>query len=393
MEVILAKCGELVLKGLNRRNFEAALVKNIRRRLESLGDFEVSIAQSTIYVEPCSQGADMDSAYMILVKVFGIVAVSRATVAEKDIDKIFLEVCRYLGDELSVASSFKVNARRSDKKFPLTSPELGAVLGEKILGKFSGLTVNLHDPNVVVNVEIRERGAYIHSGSQRGAGGVPVGTSGRAMVLLSGGIDSPVSAYMMAKRGLSLSFVHFASPPYTSERAREKVVLLAKLLSPYVGAHRLYIVPFTALQEALHDSCKSEYFTVIMRRYMLKIASELAVRERAEALITGESIAQVASQTLQALVCTDATVDMPIFRPLIGMDKEEIVKISRLIGTFDTSTMPYEDCCTVFAPRHPCTKPKLVDIERIEQAMSLPCNLVEDCIKNVEIIDIPICFG
>ena len=387
-EVILAKCGELVLKGMNRRSFEAVLLKNLKRRLQLIGNFDVSIAQSTVYVEPCDSAVDMDAAFERVLQVFGLVAAVRAMVVEKDMGAIFAAVCDRLGDKLQQARTFKVNARRSDKTFCMNSPQLCAKLGEDILESYPHLSVDVENPELTVFVEIREKGAYIHSGQTVAGGGVPVGTSGKALLMLSGGIDSPVAGYMMAKRGLQVASVHFESPPYTSERARQKVISLSELISPYIGRHRLYIVPFTKVQEELHSRCKSEYFTVVMRRYMLKIAERLAQHEGAAAVVTGESIAQVASQTLQAIACTDAAINMPILRPLIGMDKEEIVRIARKIGTFEVSTLPFEDCCTVFAPRHPRTKPKLVEVEQIEARLRLSDELIDECIESVTAVDI-----
>lgn len=387
-EVILAKCGELVLKGMNRRSFEAVLLKNLKRRLQLIGNFDVSIAQSTVYVEPCDSAVDMDAAFERVLQVFGLVAAVRTMVVEKDMGAIFAAVCDRLGDKLQQARTFKVNARRSDKTFCMNSPQLCAKLGEDILESYPHLSVDVENPELTVFVEIREKGAYIHSGQTVAGGGVPVGTSGKALLMLSGGIDSPVAGYMMAKRGLEVASVHFESPPYTSERARQKVISLSELISPYIGRHRLYIVPFTKVQEELHSRCKSEYFTVVMRRYMLKIAERLAQHEGAAAVVTGESIAQVASQTLQAIACTDAAINMPILRPLIGMDKEEIVRIARKIGTFEVSTLPFEDCCTVFAPRHPRTKPKLVEVEQIEARLRLSDELIDECIESVTAVDI-----
>lgn len=366
-EIILLKYGEIALKGLNKNVFEDILLKNIRWRMRDLGPVRVRKAQSTVYLEPGDpETFDFDEALDRASKIFGLAAISRALVMEKDIRDICARVPGYLEPILADARTFKVETRRSDKQFPLKSPEISAEVGGAILDAFPHLTVDVHEPDVVVNVEIRDFAAYVHAGSIPGAGGMPVSSSGKAMILISGGLDSPVAAYMMAKRGLSLSAIHFQSPPYTSERALQKVETLCEKLVPYTGSIRFYCVPFTELQEAIREHCPEELFTVIMRRMMMRVATEAAKREDIRALVTGESLAQVASQTLDALYCTDNSTDLVVLRPLIGMDKTEIIRIAYQIDTYETSILPYEDCCTVFTPKHPRTKPKLSFIEKAE---------------------------
>ena len=352
-EIILIKNGELALKGLNRRTFEDMLVKNMRRRLESTGKFKFTIAQSTIVAEPEDETVDLDEAVERIGKIFGIAGFSRAAAVEKDMETILRSAEEYLAPQLLTVRSFKVEAKRSDKKFPMTSPEICRETGGYLLRKFPHLEVDVHNPDIVVTVEIRDTSAYIHGKQIKGAGGMPTGSAGRAALLISGGIDSPVAGYMMAKRGLELMAVHFASPPYTSERAEQKVHSLLKQVSKYSGRIALFVVPFTETQELIKDNCPEDIFTVIMRRMMMRVAQIIATGDKAGALITGESVGQVASQTMQAIACTDSVCEIPVFRPLIGMDKDEVVAISRKIETFDISILPYEDCCTVFTPKHP----------------------------------------
>lgn len=380
-EIILVKNGELVLKGLNRNSFEDVLIKNMKRHLADIGKFSFTKSQSTIMVEPESDETDLDDAAEALKKVFGIAALSRAAVCEKDIDDIIRTAKDYLEDELLTAKTFKVEAKRSDKKFPLNSPQICRELGGQILKAFHHLKVDVHNPDIVVTVEIRDRFAFVRGNNIKGAGGMPTGTSGRAAVLISGGIDSPVAAYMMAKRGIELISVHFASPPYTSELAEMKVMELLKKVAAYSGTITTYVVPFTEIQEAIRDYCPEDYFTLVMRRIMMKISEEIAKSQNCMALITGESVGQVASQTIYALGCTDSATDMPVFRPCIGMDKDEIIAVSRKIDTFETSIQPYEDCCTVFTPKHPKTKPKVQDV--IEAENKIP-NLDEMMKKAAE---------
>lgn len=367
-EIILIKNGELALKGLNRKSFEEVLAKNIQKAVAPYGPVKVWRAQSTMYVTPLD-GTDIEDAVEAIAKVFGIAALSRAAEVEKNMEVILPTVCRYLHEELESAKTFKVNAKRADKKFPLKSPDICAAAGEYILARYPHLSVDVHEPDVTVTIEIRDTAAYIHKQPIRGAGGLPVGTGGRACVMISGGIDSPVASWMMAKRGLELSAVNFASPPYTSKRAEDKVKDLLRKVAQWSGEIRLHIVPFTEIQEAIRDYCPEDMLTVIMRRYMIHIAQIIARRDGALALVSGESVGQVASQTLRALECTDAAADMPILRPVIGMDKEEIVSIARKIDTFDISILPFEDCCTVFTPKHPKTKPILAKIIEAEKVL------------------------
>ena len=370
-QLIMCYLGEMALKGLNKSTFEAQLTKAIRRRIKNLGQFKVYKAQSTFYIEPEDEFSDVDGAFEKVKKIFGIAAVSKAVVTEKDFDKIAEIAPVYLEDTLRDARTFKVTAKRSDKSFPMGSLEISKEVGAAILRKFPHLKVDVHNPQVTVMVEIRDFGAYIHEAKQPGAGGMPVSSSGKGALMLSGGIDSPVAAYMMAKRGMSIMSVHFASPPYTSERARQKVITLCEKVVDYTGDMNLFIVPFTTVQEYIRDNGVPELFTILMRRSMMRITENLANRYGAGAIITGESLGQVASQTLSAITATNASVNMPIFRPVIGMDKTEITDIARKIDTFETSILPYEDCCTIFTPPHPKTKPSLEEVVEAEKAMGL----------------------
>ena len=384
-EIILIKNGELALKGLNRRTFEDILIKNMRHRLSDLGKFRFTPAQSTITVEPEDYNTDLDEAVKRLLKVFGIAALSRAAAVEKDFDVILSNAGEYLAQELESARTFKVEAKRSDKNFPLKSPEICREVGGKILSRFPHLKVDVHNPDVIVNIEIRDYYAFIHGNQLKGAGGMPVGSSGRAALLVSGGIDSPVAGWMMAKRGLSLVGIHFASPPYTSQRAEMKVHTLCRKVSQYCGRIPLFVVPFTKIQEEIKTNCPEDLFTLIMCRLMMRCAEIIALREDCGALITGESVGQVASQTMQAIACTDAVPNLPVFRPLIGMDKDEVVAISRKIDTFETSILPYEDCCTVFTSKHPKTKPKLSQLEEAEKLLDVD-SLVKEAVENTKFI-------
>ncbi len=386
-EIILIKLGEIVLKGLNRKNFEDTLIKNLRNRLTKAGRFEIKIAQSTIRVTPCDDSCDMEKACELVGKTFGITAYSRACVAEKTLEDIQQKSVEYLSEQLEEAQTFKVEAKRSDKKFPLKSPEICEQVGGYILEHFPHLQVDVRNPEITVTVEVRDFGAYVRGGVVKGAGGIPVGTGGKAVILISGGIDSPVAGYMMAKRGLELTAVHFASPPYTSQRAEEKVQRLLAIVSQYAGKITMYTVPFTEIQEQIKEKCPEELFTIIMRRFMMKISERIALQKDCHALITGESLGQVASQTLKAIGCTDIVCEMPVFRPLIGMDKDEIVTISRKIGTFDTSIEPYEDCCTVFTPKHPRTKPVLSHVEKAENELDTEV-LIENALAGVRVMTI-----
>lgn len=385
-EIILIKDGELALKGLNRSTFEDMLVKNIRRRIKPFGNFQFKKSQSTITVAPTDDFADLDSAVDEISRVFGIAGYSRAAVCEKDMDEICNIAPVYLENELRSAKTFKVEAKRSDKKFPLKSPEISATLGGKILERYPHLRVDVKNPDITVTVEIRDE-AYVRGNQLKGAGGMPCGSSGRALILISGGIDSPVAGYMMSKRGLDLVGIHFASPPYTSLRAEEKVHDLLSKVARYSGRIWLHTVPFTEIQEEIREKCPEEYFTIIMRRFMMRLSNMLARTTDCHALITGESVAQVASQTTLALGCTDAVAEFPVFRPCIGMDKEEIITISRKIDTFNISIQPFEDCCTVFTPKHPKTRPHLPDIEEAEKVLDIEglCQRAFEGIKRISI--------
>lgn len=383
-EIILVKIGEIALKGLNRKNFEDVLIKNIKRKIFRLGKFEVVSSQSTIRITPLSEDIDMDEVCEKISKVFGIVAFSRACVAEKDLDAVKATAAEYLEEILLDAKTFKVESKRSDKKFPYGSPEISREVGGFLLEKFPHLVVDVHNPEVTVTVEIRDFAAYVHASVEEGAGGLPVSCGGKAAILISGGIDSPVAAYMMAKRGIELTAIHFASPPYTSERAEEKVRDLLTLVSDYSGRMDMYTVPFTRIQEEIQKNCPEELFTIIMRRLMMIISQRLAEKLGCQALITGESLGQVASQTIGAIACTDDVAEMPVFRPLIGMDKKEIIAISRKINTFETSCLPYEDCCTVFTPKHPRTRPKLEFVRKAEALVDWD-DMINEAIENVKI--------
>lgn len=381
-EVLLLKCGELVLKGLNRGRFESRLLHILRARLAPLGDYRLSISQSTIYVEP-QEDAPVGEALEVCRRVFGIVSLCRAAACPKEMGAICDTAARYLKDELENVRTFKVEARRADKRFPLTSPQIGAEVGARLLEEHPHLRVCMDGAERVVKVEIREQSAYISGERLPGAGGMPTGTNGRAMLLLSGGIDSPVAGHMMARRGLELGAVHFYSYPYTSEEARDKVIELARILSGWTGKLTVSVVPFTHIQQEIRQKCSEDYFTLVMRRFMMRLAERVARHQGCKALITGESLGQVASQTIESLNATGSVCHMPVFRPLIGMDKEEIVVRARQIGTFETSILPYEDCCTVFTPRHPQTKPRLENVEQQEESLDIE-GLVDEAFAGIE---------
>ena len=388
-EIILAYQGEMTLKGLNRSKFEARLAKSIRYRLEDLGKFKVTQAQSTVFIEPLEDDLDMDEAFRRISKIFGIVKMSRAACCSKDFDEICATAEAYLGETLRGIRTFKVEAKRADKTFPMKSPELCRELGAYLLGKHPHLRVNVHEPQLEIMVEIRDKGAYIHGPKLEAAGGLPVGTSGRALNLLSGGIDSPVAGYMIAKRGVKIDAVYFHAPPYTSERAKQKVVDLAKQVAKYSGPIRLHVVNFTDIQLYIYDQCPHDELTIIMRRYMMRIAEHFAKESRCLGLITGESIGQVASQTLQSLAATNEVCTLPVYRPVIGFDKQEIVERSWEIGTYETSIQPFEDCCTIFVAKHPVTKPNLNVIHRSETKLEEKIDeLMKTALETVEIIEI-----
>ena len=370
-EIILCKLGEIVLKGLNRHSFEMKLMSNIRRRTQRYGKFKIYSRQSTIYVEPVEETCDLDAAYDACKKVFGIIAIARAVPCAKEKEAIFNTAKEYLAPALLAAKSFKVESKRSDKSFPMGSIQLSQWVGGALHDAFPHLIVDVHDPELTVHLEVREDAAYVHGPAEAAAGGLPIGMGGHAVSLLSGGIDSPVSSYMIAKRGVQLELLHFASPPYTSEQAREKVLQLAQELTVWCGRLTVHVVPFTEIQEEIRRKCPEDHFTLIMRRFMMRLGDRLAHELACKAIVTGESLGQVASQTIQALVVSDDVATLPVLRPLIGMDKEEIVKIARHIGTFDTSILPYEDCCTVFTPRHPKTKPSVEETREYESALDV----------------------
>ena len=387
-EIILLKLGEIVLKGLNRRSFEDKLMNNIRRRLQHCGKFHIYSKQSTIYVEPQAD-CDLDQAYDACRKIFGVVAVSRARPCEKDVDAIIACAKDYLDDQLRAARTFKVESKRADKHFPLTSVQISQQVGGMLHDAYPNLTVDVHEPELTVQVEIRETAAYVHAPALPGAGGLPIGMGGKAVSLLSGGIDSPVASWMIAKRGVQLEMVHFFSPPYTSRQALDKVVQLARELTPYCGRMTVHVVPFTEIQEQIRLNCPEDHFTLIMRRYMMRLAEAVARRCGAKSLVTGESLGQVASQTMDALIVSDDACHLPVLRPVIGMDKEEIVKISRKIGTFQTSILPFEDCCTVFTPRHPKTRPNLEEVRQLESVLDME-GLIRRALEGVERITVSV---
>ena len=381
-DIILLKLGEIVLKGLNRKSFEQKLIGNIRRRLAPLGNFRVYCLQSTVYVEG-EEGADMDAAFEAMQQVFGVISLSRAAPCEKNKEAIAKLAIEYLRDEMESAKSFKVESKRSDKAFPMTSIELSQYVGGELADAYPDTIVDVHDPELTVHIEVRDLAAYVHAAPVPGAGGMPVGSNGVAVTLLSGGIDSPVSTYMIAKRGVRLIPVHFFSFPYTSQQAKDKVIELGRQLTAYCSRMTMEVVPFTHIQEEIRDKCPEEYFTLIMRRFMMRIAQHIAEANGAKAIVTGENLGQVASQTMEAMASTQAVTHLPVLQPLIGMDKEEIITIARRIGTFDTSILPYEDCCTVFTPRHPRTHPKLKDVEAAESALDIAA-LVDEAVKGIE---------
>ena len=370
-EMLLLKLGEVVLKGLNRHTFEDKLVNNVRRRMRQCGSFQVTLRQSTIYVEPQNDECDMEAAWEACRQVFGIAACARAVPCEKTTQAIVETARTYLADEFAKARTFKVESKRADKLFPMTSIQISQEVGGDLADLFPHVAVDVHNPDLIVFVEIREKYAYVHAPSIPGAGGLPIGMGGHAVSLLSGGLDSPVSSWMMARRGVELEMVHFVSPPYTSQQAQDKVLELAHLLTAYCGRMLVHVIPFTEIQEEIRKNCPEEFFTLIMRRFMMRLAEAVARKAGAKALITGESLGQVASQTMMALGVTDEVATMPVLRPLIGMDKVEIIRIAREIGTYDTSILPYEDCCTVFTPRHPATRPNLEEVREAEAKLDV----------------------
>lgn len=382
-EIFLLKLGEIVLKGANKRQFEDKLRQNVRRRMKPYGNFDVYIMQSTVYVEPMDDEADVDGAWEACRCIFGLVSLCRCRACDKDIESIYNAVEEYLGDDLDCAESFKVESKRSDKRFPLTSIGISQEIGGRLAEAHPNCRVDVHHPEYTVYVEVRDLAAYVHGPAVPGAGGLPTGVGGRAMCLLSGGIDSPVAAYMIAKRGVEVECVHFFSYPYTSQLAKDKVLELARLVTKYCGRMTVNVVGFTKIQEAIRDNCPEEFFTLIMRRFMMEISQRIAKDDGCKALITGENLGQVASQTMEAMAVTGAVVDIPIFMPLVGMDKEEIITIARKIGTLETAILPYEDCCTVFTPKHPKTKPTLGQLLNAEKKLDREA-LIQEALENVE---------
>ena len=386
-EIFLMKLGEIVLKGANKRQFENKLRQNVRRRMKPYGNFDVYIMQSTVYVQPLDEEADVEGAWDACHSIFGVVSLCRCRPCEKNLEAIFNAIEEYLGDELDCAKSFKVESKRSDKAFPMTSIAISQDIGGRLAEAHPHVEVDVHHPDYTVYVEVRDLAAYVHGPAKPGAGGLPTGVGGRAMCLLSGGIDSPVAAYMIAKRGVEIECVHFFSYPYTSQLAKDKVLELARLVTKYSGRMTVNVVSFTQIQEAIRDNCPEEFFTLIMRRFMMEISQRIAKGDGCGALITGENLGQVASQTMEAMAVTGAVVDIPIFMPLVGMDKEEIVTIARKIGTLETSILPYEDCCTVFTPKHPKTKPTLAQLINAEKNLDREA-LMERVLANIEKIKV-----
>ncbi|MGI6537989.1 MAG: tRNA uracil 4-sulfurtransferase ThiI [Caldicoprobacterales bacterium] len=384
-KVILIRYGEIFLKGRNRSYFEKVLLNNCRKALREIPDVNIIRAQGRFFAENYT---DEDAVIDALTRVFGLVSISPALKIDGDFEEIAAVskqmMGEYLDEQAKEQMTFKVESRRADKRFPMDSMTISRELGARLLKAFPQLKVDVHNPDVIFNVEVREH-TYLYYKMIPCAGGMPVGSNGKAALLLSGGIDSPVAGWMIAKRGVALTAVHFHSFPYTSDRSKEKVIELARILTRYTGSIRLHVVPFTKIQQELYERCPDEELTILMRRYMMKIAERIAVKEGAAALVTGESIGQVASQTIESLAVTNDAVDMPVFRPLIGFDKIDIMETAEAIGTYETSILPYEDCCTVFTPRHPVTRPKLERILRSEKLIDGE-TLIQEALDNVEVI-------
>jgi thiamine biosynthesis protein ThiI len=382
-DIILLKQGEMVLKGLNKHRFDQRLQANIRYRIRGCGKFKVYSRQSIVYVEPADDAADVDAAFEALKTVFGIITMTRAAACEKDRDAIAKLAVEYLREAMQSAGSFKVETRRGDKSFPMTSIELSQFVGGELSDAYPDVRVDVHNPELTVNIEIRDYAAFVHGASVPGAGGMPLESNGRAVTMLSGGIDSPVSTWMIARRGVKPIPVHFFSFPYTSEQAKEKVVELTRILTQYCGSMTIEVVPFTHIQEEIRDKCPERYFTLIMRRFMMRISDYIAKSNGCGAIITGENLGQVASQTMEAMAVSQSVTDLPVLQPLVGMDKEDIVRIARKIGTFDTSILPYEDCCTVFTPRHPETRPTVEEVAEAESALDVQ-GLIDEAVGGIE---------
>ena len=382
-EIFLMKLGEIILKGANKRQFEARLRQNVRRRMKAYGNFDVYIMQSTVYVQPMDDECDLDGAWEACRSIFGVVSLCRCRACDKNLDAIYQAIEEYLGDDLDCAKSFKVESKRSDKAFPMTSIQISQEIGGRLAEAHPHVEVDVHHPDYTVYVEVRDLAAYVHGPAEPGAGGLPTGVGGRAMCLLSGGIDSPVAAYMIAKRGVEIEAVHFFSYPYTSQLAKDKVLELGRLVTKYSGKMTVNVVGFTEIQEAIRDNCPEEFFTLIMRRFMMEISARIAKWDGCGALITGENLGQVASQTMEAMAVTGAVVEIPVFMPLIGMGKEEIIRSARKIGTFEAAILPYEDCCTVFTPKHPKTKPTLAQVINAERKLDREA-LITRALENIE---------
>ena len=378
-EVYLCKYGEIILKGANRSSFEALLCRELKFRLSFAGRFSVTRSQSVITVAPREgtepTAEEYAAAYGAITKTFGIIAVCRCAAVPQDLAVIEETAAGYLKDRLEAAKTFKVETKRADKRFPMHSFDVSAAVGGYLLSKYPHLRVDVHEPDITVKIDIRDGDAFVSAGSNHAAGGMPVGSNGKGLLLLSGGIDSPVAGWMMAKRGVKLDAVYFEAFPYTSLQAREKVITLAREIALWAGSIRLHVVSLTEIEEEISRNCSEEYFTILLRRYMMRIASKLAAETDCGALITGESMGQVASQTMEALAVTDAVSPIPVFRPCIGLDKEEIIASARRIGTFDTSILPYEDCCTVFTPRHPRTRPSAAEVEEEEKKLATEADI------------------
>ncbi len=377
MKCLLVKsCCEITLKGLNRRQFEEGLLKEIKRRIGR--EYKIDKESGRFFIHGYS-----DEMIKELQKVFGIYKVAVADIVEKDIEAIGRAAAGQIST-INGIKTFKVESKRADKRFPISSMEISREIGGYILKSVPGIKVDVHNPDAVVSIEIRDK-AYVYAKEYEGVGGMPYKSAGKGMLLLSGGIDSPVAGFMMAKRGLELSCVYYHSHPYTSERAKDKVVELARKLSEYTGPIKLYIIPFTRIQMDIIEKCREDELTIIMRRFMMKLAEMAAAKEGAKALVTGESLGQVASQTLESIFVTNSELELPVFRPLIGMDKIDIMDISRRIGTYDTSILPYEDCCTIFVPKHPKTRPRLEEIKKSEEKLDM-VGLMEEAFENAEIL-------
>lgn len=389
--ILLARIGEITLKGQNRHQFEKTLIRNMTRRLKKIGNYKVERSQSRIWVNPLDAEAmdNIERALEIVTQVFGVVSASEVRRFPSDMDELCAQACDYVETEIFPVRgmTFKVESRRGDKQFPLQSPQISAEVGAAVLERFPVLSVDVHNPDFVLYCEVRDEQMYLYSKIIPGVRGLPGGTAGKAMLMLSGGIDSPVAGYMIASRGVHLEAIYFHTFPYTSDRAKEKVITLAEKVAEYAGRMRLHIVDFTEAQLAINEASPPELLTLVMRRMMMRVAEQLAEQYNCKALITGESLGQVASQTMEALGCTDAVCSLPVFRPLIGLDKDDTIHIARRIDTFETSILPYEDCCTVFVAKHPKTRPTLAQVEAAEKNLDIE-HWVKDSLGKIETLDI-----